>query len=384
MSSEFAQALLEAATDAVIVIDHHGVMEIVNKAAGQLFGYTAAELVGRNVSILMPESERTRHDGYIARYLENGEAHVIGRVREVEARRSDGSLFPASLSVGRISGTDPPRFVGFVRDLTEYRRALLALQADRDRARAREADAHRSQSSLLAVSRMATMGEMASGIAHEINQPLTAISNYARACARFAAQQPPALDDLQDCMNEIANETQRAADIIRDLRDLVRARPEDRALKDIGDIVRQTRQLILADARAHGTTVHFDLASVLPPVAVEAVQIQQLLLNLVRNALEALEVSDHGRREIRITTGATPDGDVELCVVDNGPGVDPQVQHDMFEPFVSTKPFGTGLGLAISRTIAQNHGGQLLLRPGVAGGTCFTLRLTPHALVPGQ
>jgi two-component system sensor kinase FixL len=384
MGSDFAQALMDAATDAVVVIDHHGVMEVVNAAAGQLFGYATAELVGRNVSMLMPEAERARHDGYIARYLESGVAHVIGRGREVEARRSDGSIFPASLSVGRIDGTTPPRFVGFVHDLTEYRRALMALQADRDRARAREADAHRSQSSLLAVSRMATMGEMASGIAHEINQPLTAISNYARACARFAAQQPPALDDLQDCMNEIANETQRAADIIRELRDLVRARPEDRALKDLGDIVRQTRQLILADARAHGTTVHFDIAAALPPVAVEAVQIQQLLLNLVRNALEALEACEHGKREIRITTGATSDGDIELSVVDNGPGVDPQVQHDMFEPFVSTKPFGTGLGLAISRTIAQNHGGKLLLRPGEAGGTCFTLRLTPHELVPAQ
>jgi two-component system, LuxR family, sensor kinase FixL len=122
----------------------------------------------------------------------------------------------------------------------------------------------------------------------------------------------------------------------------------------------------------------------LPPVAVEAVQIQQLLLNLVRNALEALEARDHGKREIRITTGTTADGHIELCVMDNGPGVDPQVQPDMFEPFVTTKPFGTGLGLAISRTIAQNHGGQLLYRSSECGGTCFALRLRTHEGAPGQ
>lgn len=185
-------------------------------------------------------------------------------------------------------------------------------------------------------------------------------------------------------MNEIANETQRAADIIRDLRDLVRAKPEDRAPRDLGDIVRQTRQLILADARSHGTEVSFDIAVPLPPVAVEAVQIQQLPLSLVRNALEALEDCNQGRREIHIATGTSDDGHIELCVMDNGPGVDSQVQHDMFEPFVTTKPFGTGLGLAISRTIAQNHGGQLLLRPGESGGTCFALRLAPHGKATGQ
>jgi two-component system sensor kinase FixL len=226
---------------------------------------------------------------------------------------------------------------------------------------------------------MATMGEMASGIAHEINQPLAAISNYAHACVRFAARQPPALDDLQECMNEIATETQRAANIIRELRDLVRAKPEERTLRDLSEIVRQTRQLILVDARSHGASVIFDIASGLPPVRVEPVQIQQLLLNLVRNALEALDAVAERNREIRITTRATPDGAIELSVTDNGPGVDPQVQHEMFEPFVSTKPFGAGLGLAINRTIAQNHGGQLLLRPREEGGTCFTLRLMPPA-----
>jgi two-component system sensor kinase FixL len=375
MGLQYAQALLDAATDAVIVIDHRGRMETANAAAERLFGYSTTELAGSNVSLLMPPGDREHHDAYIARYLESGVSHVIGHGREVEAQRRDGSRFPASLSVGRIQGTDPPHFVGFIRDLTEYRSALLALQADRDRAREREADAHRQQARLLAVSRMATMGEMAAGIAHEINQPLTAISNYARACQRFAANAPPDMQDLQECMNEIANETQRAAEIIRELRNLVRWRQEERAARDLNDIVRQTRPLILADARTHQTAVHFDLRAELPQVSVEAVQIQQLLLNLTRNALEALDARGDGQREIRVATGVAADGDIELCVQDNGPGIDPTVELEMFEPFVSTKEFGTGLGLAISRTIAQDHGGQLLVRRGDSGGACFALRL---------
>jgi two-component system, LuxR family, sensor kinase FixL len=375
MGSQYALALLEAATDAVIVIDHRGVIETVNAAAERLFGYSTAELVGSNVSLLIPAGERERHDEYLQQYVDTGVAHIIGRGREVEAQRSDGSRFPAGLSVGKIAGTNPPRFVGFLRDLTEYRRALATLQADRDRAREREAETLRSQARLLAVSRMATMGEMAAGIAHEINQPLTAISNYARACQRFAAKQPPNMEDLQDCMNEIANETQRAAEIIRELRHLVRSKLEERLPRDLNDIVRQTRPLILADARVHQTAVHFDTTAKLPRVSVEAVQIQQLLLNLTRNALESVEGRTDGKREIRITTSTTKDGDVELSVMDNGPGIDPTVEQQMFEPFVSTKPTGTGLGLAISRTIAQSHGGQLLVRPGDSGGAHFALRL---------
>jgi C4-dicarboxylate-specific signal transduction histidine kinase len=225
---------------------------------------------------------------------------------------------------------------------------------------------------------MATMGEMAAGIAHEINQPLTAISNYSRACQRFAASQPPATEDLQDCLDGIAEETQRAAEIIRELRNLVRSQMEDRSARDISDIVRQTRPLILADARVHQTAVHFDTPAGLPQVSVEAVQIQQLLLNLTRNALEAVETREDGKREIRIATRQAGDGDVELSVMDNGAGIDPMVEKEMFEPFVSTKPAGTGLGLAISRTIAQNHGGSLVVRPGDSGGTCFTLKLPQH------
>lgn len=366
---------MEAATDAVIVIDHSGRIDTVNAAAERLFGYSASEFTGRNVSMLMPAGERERHDDYMVRYLETGIGHIIGRGREVEAVRSDGSRFPAGLTVGRIAGTQPPRFVGFIRDLTDLQRALAALQADRDRAQEREAEAHRSQARLLAVSRMATVGEMAAGIAHEINQPLTAISNYARACQRFARAHPPALDDLHECMGEIANETQRAAEIIRELRNLVRAQAEDRAARDLNDIVRQSRPLILADARVHHTRVAFELAEALPQVRADAVQIQQLLLNLTRNALEAVAARAEGERVVHLATRVARDRDVELCVRDNGPGASAEIESTMFDPFVSTKPLGTGLGLAISRTIARNHGGELAYQASTGGGACFTLRL---------
>jgi len=375
MGFQYAQALLDAASDAVIVIDHRGVIETVNAATERIFGHPPQELVGQNVSVLMQPGDREHHNGYLRRYLESGTSQIIGHGREVKARRRDGSVFCASLSVGRVQGAEPPRFVGFVRDLTGYQQVLAALQADRDRASEREAEAHRSQARLLAVSRMATMGEMAAGIAHEINQPLTAISNYSRACQRFAASQPPATEDLQDCLNGIAEEALRASEIVRELRQMARSRMEDRTARDINDIVRQIRPLILADARVHHTVVHFDTPAGLPQVSVDAVQIQQLLLALTRNALEAVEVREIDKREIRIVTRHAADGNVELSVTDNGAGIDPTVGQDMFEPFVSTKPAGTGLGLAISRTIARNHGGSLEVRTGDCAGASFALRL---------
>ncbi|RYE54478.1 MAG: hypothetical protein EOP18_07405 [Rhizobiaceae bacterium] len=269
-----------------------------------------------------------------------------------------------------------------MRDLTESQRVLAALQTARDRAEEREAEAHRTQGRLLAVSRMATIGELAAGIAHEINQPLTAISNYARACQRFATNQPPSLEDLHECLDEIADETQRAAEIIRELRGLVRTQAEDRAPRDLNDIVRQSRPLILADARVHHTRVQFELVSESLLVNVDAVQIQQLLLNLLRNSLEAVSTLLEGERAVWVRTGISTNGDVEMLVDDNGPGVATSIVSTMFEPFVTTKPRGTGLGLAISRTIAQNHGGTLTYRTEISNGASFRLQLPHHGREP--
>ena len=170
-SPQELRALLDAAVDAVVVIDGSGRIESFNRAAERLFGFSATEVVGRNVSMLMPEPDRSAHDGYIQRYLTTGEARIIGIGREVKGQRRDGTVFPALLSVGRVDGAVPPRFVGFIHDLSER------VAAEHEVTQARERLTH--------VDRLSTMGEMAAGLAHEINQPLAAITTYASACQQL-------------------------------------------------------------------------------------------------------------------------------------------------------------------------------------------------------
>ncbi|MEO8313864.1 MAG: PAS domain S-box protein [Pseudomonadota bacterium] len=382
MPSEDARALMEAATDAVILIDHSGRIYAANPAAEQLFGYTQAQFIGADINLLMPEPDHSAHAGYLTRYLLTGESRIIGRGREVRALRKDGSIFPVALSVGRITSSDPPRFVGFLRDLSEQHRALAVIQDERDHARQREAEAHRSQTRLLAVSRMATMGEMAAGVAHEVNQPLTAISNYARACERFIASDRPELADIRDCVREIVTEARRAADIIRELRRMVQEKRVERLPTCPNDMVKQIQPLLLADARANDTQLEFALAEGLPTVRVDTAQIQQVLLNLVRNALEAFEGTPATNRRIWIITRLGEAGVVEISVRDNGPGVDPAIVDTLFDPFSTTKPNGGGLGLAISRTIVQAHDGRLTHRPLEAGGACFCVDIPAMENVP--
>jgi len=378
MPSNELQALLDAAVDAVVMIDHRGVVTAFNRSAERLFGYEAGELLGQNVSVLMPSPYRDEHDGYLDRYARTSIPHIIGVGREVEGLRKDGSRFPAFLSVGRVAHADPPRFVGFVRDVTTERQALATIQAERDyadRRRREEQEARRLQERLTHVSRMATMGEMAAGIAHELNQPLSAIATYARACERFLQRDQPDLPETLASLAEISLEAMRAGEIIRRLRQLVSAKASDRASTSINALVEDLEVLMQADARVHRTQMRFELEPALPPVMADRTQLQQLVLSLVRNAIEALGESAASGRCITIRTCRVPDGRIELGVGDNGPGVPLEMIDRLFIPFVTTKASGTGLGLAISQTIAQAHGGSMAYRQNAPNGACFYLRL---------
>src|SRR6185436_10737522 len=241
MPSREIEALLDAAVDAVVMIDHRGTISVFNRSAERLFGYSAEEVVGQNVNMLMPAPWREEHDGYLERYARTGIPHIIGVGREVEGQRKDGSRFPAFLSVGRVAQSEPPRFVGFVRDVTTERQALATIQAERDQAdtrRREEQDARRLQERMTHVSRMATMGEMAAGIAHELNQPLSAIATYARACERFLKSANPDLPETLSSLAEISLEALRAGEIIRRLRQLVSHQPSEHAPTQVNDLVR--------------------------------------------------------------------------------------------------------------------------------------------------
>jgi len=379
MPANEIQALLDAAVDAVVMIDHRGHISAFNRSAERLFGYTADELRGQNVKVLMPEPYRKEHDNFLERYAHTGVPHIIGVGREVEGQRKDGSRFPAFLSVGQVANADPPRFVGFVRDVTTERQAVASIQAERDHAvmrRQEEQQARRLQERLTHVSRMATMGEMAAGIAHELNQPLSAIATYARACERFLNSAEPDLPETLTSLAEISLEALRAGEIIRRLRQLVSSHPSEQTDTQVNALVEDLGVLMQADARVHKTQIEFDLAPVLPPVRADRTQIQQLVLTLARNAIEALSDANVSGRRITIRTSRLTDGRIELSVSDNGPGVAPQMVDRLFMPFVTTKASGTGLGLAISQSIAQAHGATIGYRANTPAGACFYVRLT--------
>lgn len=363
--AEELRALLDAAVDAVIVIDSVGRIETFNRAAERMFGFTAAEVLGKNVSMLMPEPDHSAHDGYLQRYLATGEARIIGIGREVHAQRRDRSVFPASLAVGRVAGTDLPRFVGFIHDISERVAAERAAVQAQDR--------------LTHVARLSTMGEMAAGLAHEINQPLAAITTYAQACQRLIAE-GEALDaaDIRESLAQISQQALRAGEVIRRLRTFVANREVRREPIGCNRLIEDLLALARPDLRAHDVRLILDVQPELPEVMADAVQLQQVLINLFRNAIDATLHNGAAQREITLRAVAAKDG-VEISVHDHGPGVEPGALASLFNPFFTTKANGTGLGLAISRTIVNAHGGKLAHRSEPGGGACFYFTLPAPA-----
>ncbi len=360
------QALLDACVDAVIIIDHRGIIETFNHAACRLFGYPAADALGQNVSMLMPQPDRSRHDGYIDQYLQSGKARVIGIGRDVIARRRDGSEFPAALAIGRIGGREPPSFVGFLHDLSERR-------AQEEQRRAAQEAVREARERLTHVARLSTMGEMTNGLAHEINQPLTAITVYAQAAEHFATQAAPDIEEVVGALQQISAQALRAGEIIKRLRALVRNRRVHEELLDLNAVVRELAVLAESDARVHDVRLVISLASGLPQVLGDAIQLQQVMLNLVRNAIEAVQ-ADGSERLVELRTARCEEG-VEMSVSDRGPGLDPAIRGRLFEAFATTKPEGTGLGLAISRSIIDSHRGRLAWREHPPRGSCFYFQL---------
>jgi two-component system sensor kinase FixL len=355
------QAILDAAVDGVVLIDHRGLIKAFNPAAQRLFGYSATEVLGHNVGLLMGDADRAQHDQYIARYLESGVPHVIGRGREVVARRKDGAPFPVFLSVGVLPDEATPQFLGFIHDLTPEREAQEQQQRLRER--------------LILASRLAMVGEIAAGIAHEVNQPLAAITNYAWACQRLLAANEPEIGEVRVALQEIGTQAGRAADTIRRLRRLARAPEMRRESTSLNALVTELTELARSEASQHQIRYELDLAEDLPALSLDGSQIQQALLNLLWNALQALSANAVTPKLVRIRTRLRVGREVEIDVCDNGPGVPAELTSRLFEPFFTTKPGGTGLGLAMSRTIAEAHGGTLSYRASESGGACFVMQL---------
>lgn len=368
MASADLRALLDAAVDAIVVIDERGRIVTFNRAAERLFGYTAEEAIGSGVDILMPEPDRSRHADYVNRYLETGKPHIIGIGRDVMGRRKNGEVFPISLAVGEARDSAGLRFVGIIRDLSSQRVA-------EQRSRALEAR-------LAHVGRFSLMGEMAAGIAHEINQPLSAIATYAQTAKRITQRAEPDLATLTDICRKIDEQALRAGQVIENLRKFIRKQDIQRQALDVNRLIDDVVNLIDADAHAEGIRVQTRYASDLPKVRGNAVQLQQVLLNLTRNSVDAMRTGAHKHRGIVVATERTEGGGVRITVTDHGHGVVRQIRDNIFHPFTTTKPDGLGVGLAISRTIVQSYGGSLSYRDNPDGGAIFAVELPPENEVP--
>ena len=496
-------ALLEATFDAVVIMDDRGRIQAFNTSAEAMFGYRAADAIGRNVSMLMTAIDRLQHDDHLKRYADGGEAKILGKGRDVRVRHRDGSEFSVFLSVGQIPNSDPPMFVGFLHDTHLRRKALATLEHERqlnrlyldlaqvmlvatdrngvvqlvnqrairvlkknnadimnrswvdgcvapeDRPIARaafralllagnddtqsceyhvrasdgegrfitwrgvalrdadgiatgimlsgeditdqrraESEAHKALERMNSVSRLATMGEMAAGISHELNQPLAAIANYSQACTRLLRMPAPDMPEIAGALEQISVQALRGGEIIRRIRSLVRNEDVRRESQDINDLIRDVHTLLASDARVHDGRLALDLSQSLPHVTVDGVQIQQVLMNLVHNAFEAQghEVNRAAfvanAVEVLIATRLTDNGDVEVSVSDLGPGLAGDVEQKIFEPFFTTKASGTGLGLAISRSIIKAHDAKLGYRANQPRGACFFFVLPAHQESP--
>jgi two-component system sensor kinase FixL len=352
------QSILQTVPDSMIVIDGNGIMQFFSSAAERQFGYLNKEVIGRNVSMLMPNPDRSRHDGYLARYRSTGERHVIDIGRIVTGQRKDGTTFPMHLSIGETRSGGVPYFTGFVRDLTERQQTQARLQE--------------LQSELVHISRLSAMGEMASALAHELNQPLAAISNYMQGSRRLlASSTDPNRSRIESAMDRAAEQAIRAGQIIRRLRDFVARRESEKRVERLSKMIEEAGALGLAGARELGVRIRFNIDAGHDLVFVDRVQIQQVLVNLFRNALEAMTHST--QRELVASNRPVHDSMIEVCVSDTGHGFPEDV--DLFQTFFTTKETGMGVGLPISRSIVEAHGGRMWAQSNQAGGAtlCFTL-----------
>lgn len=357
------RSILQTVPDAMIVIDEAGRIESLSSTAENLFGYAMSEVAGRNVSVLMPSPYREQHDGYMRRYLETGEKRIIGIGRIVVGQRKDGTTFPLHLTVGELRSSGRHYFTGFIRDLTAQQLTESRLKE--------------LQSEVTHMSRFTALGEMASTLAHEINQPLTAISNYLKGCRRLLERiEGDQAGVLREAIERAADQALRAGHIIRRLREFVARGESERHIENLPKLVEDASTLALIGARENGIEVSFRFDPAADVVLADRIQIQQVLVNLIRNAIEVMLESSNPRR-LEIATVASADGMAQVSVADSGSGLAPEVAAHLFQPFVTTKRKGMGLGLSICRTIIEAHGGKIWVEVPPQGGTIFrfTLRM---------
>jgi two-component system, LuxR family, sensor kinase FixL len=363
IENQILQSVYDTSPDAIIVLDEKAQVQSFNVMAQKLFGYTPEEVMGKNIKMLMPPYFSEKHDGYMSRYMETGEKRIIGIGRIVTGQRKDGSTFPLELSVGEAKTAHGRFFTGFIRDLTESQHVEQRL--------------HELQEELIHASRLASLGEISSMIAHEANQPLSAAGTYLEVAKELLAT----VDEKGKArgllaLDQAAAQIRRVGDTVRRIREFAKKKTPEMGLEDINRVIEEANAIAAVGSKDKSVRTTFDLSPSLPDIGADRIQIQQVVMNLVRNSIDAM--TSWPKRELTLKTRLKGEDQVEVSVIDTGPGVSESVRANLFTPFMSTKANGTGLGLAICRSIIEAHGGNLWYEETPSGGATFKFVLPIH------
>jgi len=360
-SEAHLRSILATVPDAMIVIDERGTILSFSNAAERMFGYAAAEVMGNNIKMLMPSPLREQHDGYLERYRTTGERRIIGIGRITTAQHKDRTTFPIELAVGEAHLDGQRIFTGFIRDLTDRQRTERRL--------------HELQTEIAHVGRVSEMGTLASSLAHELNQPLTAMTNYCEGARELLAGEvdPESLAMVREALDDAAQQAIRAGQIVRRMRDFLAHHEVDHEVEDLSKLIGEANALALVGSREHGIDVQVEFNATHRNVFVDRIQVQQVLVNLIRNAIDAM--IDGPQRRLTIRTQDTDDHMVKINVEDTGSGISESVAPQLFQPFVTSKQSGMGIGLSICRTIVEAHGGRIWFESRPEGGTAFHFTL---------
>jgi two-component system sensor kinase FixL len=362
--------MVETASDAVVCIDERGAILLANPAATKVFGYTPADLIGKPLTMLMPEYLRKLHEDGFRRYSATGQRHINWQGTELTGLRKNGQEFPVEISFGELKSDGHRIFTGFVRDISE-----------RKQAEELRASLHATQLELAQVSRLTTMGELAASIAHEVNQPLTAVTNNANACLRLLARRTLDPEVLHRALEEIVADGTRASAVIARIRAFIKKAPAERKELDINDVIQEVLALARREVSENRVLLELQLAKTLPLVAIDRVQLQQVLLNLIMNGIEAMTAVTDRRRILWVQSQVGEAGDVLVAVRDSGSGLGSEGDY-VFTPFFTTKANGMGMGLPISRSLIEGHGGRLWSSPNSPHGAIFSFTLSAAAGSP--
>jgi two-component system sensor kinase FixL len=359
------RSILATVPDAMVVIDERGTILSFSAAAERMFGFRESEVLGENVAILMPSPDRERHDGYLENYRRTGERKIIGIGRVTTARHRDGYTFPIELSVGEARLGEKLIFTGFIHDITRRQETLLRLQD--------------LQSELAHVGRLSEMGTLASSLAHELNQPLTAVINYCETARDLVRSNADAdtLAMIREALDDATLQAIRAGEIVRRLRDFLGRGKTERKREDLSRLVTEANALALVGSREHGIEVQVQFDPRAAEVFVDRIQIQQVLINVIRNAIDAMVESPV--RSLLISTALDSADFVRISIEDSGSGISEALAPQLFQPFVTSKESGMGIGLSLCRTIVETHGGRIWFEPAPDSGTIFHFTLPAGA-----